>query len=291
MSFEESDSSDEGPLEHPDAALIAEHERYLLAHAVDVELAVALGVRSIRTLDELPEDFADLGEAAVPAILFPWTDPHARDEPQIKIMDGSKGYRFRSKERGYQAPFWAVREVGKPAGVLIVEGSKQVLAVAAVAPRGWSVYGISGCWGWRCNGRSTPHLEVVDGLDVVLLFDADRLTNRNVWDAAVALEDELRVEGAATVKYLDVPAGGKTGIDDFLAGKPADRRERMFERLHGAGEKPGQKRSAEGRTKVAPGREGSAGGCGSRTWTSGRHQSCPTTQTGHTSTSTMTASW
>lgn len=211
--------------------LVPEHADYLREHAVDPEFAIGLGVHSITTAEDLPDDFRHLGADGVPAILFAWTAPDGVDEPQIKTMDGSKGYKFRSKEQGYRAPFWEVRKVGDTGPLVIVEGSKQCLVAGIYAPPEWSVYGVSGCWGWMCDSRPTPFFELAEDRDVVVIFDSDRLTNPRVWDAAEALDRALDAEGAASVKFVDLPGEGTTGLDDLLAGKAEDRRAKFLERL------------------------------------------------------------
>lgn len=219
-------------------SLTPEHAQYLTENAVDPEFAAKLGVRSITRVQDLPLGFTYLQQAGVPAILFPWTDPTGRDEPQLKVMDGSKGYKFRTKEAGYQAPLWLVRRGRDDAGpVLLVEGAKQCLVAGQHAPEGYTVLGLSGCNGWICDGDPTPHLEIVEDRDVVVLFDADRLTNRNVFDAGVRLDRELRAEGATSVTFVDLPGAGKDGLDDYLVRKSPERRAKTLQRLLGTAAK------------------------------------------------------
>ncbi|MDC7120259.1 DUF3854 domain-containing protein [Cellulomonas fimi] len=55
------------------------------------------------------------------------------------------------------------------------------------------------------------------GPEAIVCFDADHATNRSVHDAATRLGSHLRTIGAGKVRYVRLPAGGKIGLDEYLA--------------------------------------------------------------------------
>jgi putative DNA primase/helicase len=108
--------------------------------------------------------------------------------------------------------------------VLITEGTIQTLAAANAAPPDVAVYGIAGCQSWMKCGVPSRDLSVVKGLDVFIVLDADAATNLNVYSAGVSLREAAVAEGAETVRFVRVPGGGKSGLDDVLASRsPEDR--------------------------------------------------------------------
>jgi P4 family phage/plasmid primase-like protien len=115
---------------------------------------------------------------------------------------------------------------GKTTKVLIVEGSKQQLAAASYAPKGWAIYGVAGCWNW-----THADFTCFEGYEVVVIFDGDLRGNRQVWDGAEALSENLRFDGATLVKYAVLPRVEKEGLDDFLAKRPENKRASTLQRL------------------------------------------------------------
>lgn len=222
------------------------HGDYLAAHAVDLELARTLGVRSLTTradTADLPDVWSNF--ANLPAILFPWTNEEGRTEFQIRpdnpTTDGRgrpRKYMFR---RSMVPVLWAVRSVPGSERILVVEGTKQSLAAASYAPPGVAVYGIAGCRMWQLEGTPIPDLEVVDGREVVVILDTDAAGNPDVYSAGVGLAEALAMEGATKVTFgrLGGGAGGKAGLDDVLAGRSPDRRAGYLARIiDGAKAKP-----------------------------------------------------
>lgn len=216
-----------------DAASVFTEEaaEYLNAHAVDLEHAASLGVRSVTQIEDVPEEFARYGADVLPAILLPWTDPAGREQPQLKVLakplptwlEDAEGYVCRSREQGYQPPFWELRKGRTDGPVLICAGSKQCLVAARYAPEEYSVYGIAGCTSWSQDGMPTEHLGLVQDRDVVVLFDADFETNANVFTAAEEFYKALTSEGAGSVKFAELPVTGDefaviiTGTDSIPA--------------------------------------------------------------------------
>lgn len=252
----------EGRLE-PDpepGELSVAHEDYLTACAVDVELARSLGVRTLAS----PADTQELGEpwdswANFPAILFPWTGPDGRTEYQVRPDNPTEDRSGRPRKyvfrKGMIPVLWVVRDVPTAERVLIVEGTKQCLAAASYAPPGVAVYGIAGCRMWQSDGIPIPDLGVVDGRDVVIILDADAASNADVYHAGIGLAEALAVEGATSVKFARLPAAGKAGLDDVLAGRAPERRAGYLARIiEGAKAKPADvKPKPKKKVQAAPG--------------------------------------
>lgn len=220
--------------------LTPEHRKFLAAHAVDPDFALSLGVRSALGPGDLGDDEkAGIGRHLPEhsGILFPWTSIDGRKNVQLR-PDEDKRPRDKAGEPiryiyqpGRPSVLWAVREVENPVGVILAEGSKQCLVAARYAPEGWSVYGLAGCWGFSHEGSAIPDLEVVDGLPVKVILDADFATNFKVWGAADRLRAALKAEGSDLIEWVRLPAGGKAGLDDYLAKRGHDRRARVLGNL------------------------------------------------------------
>lgn len=134
-----------------------------------------------------------------------------------------------------------IRDPGDDGPLLVVEGSLQPFAVLSWAPEKWGVYGVEGCWGWaNCD------LSWASGCDVVVMFDGDVATNRDVHTAAENFASALAQENVASVRYAIFHATGNKGIDDVLAARrPSDR----TEWLEGIVEKASAKLPAKPRAK------------------------------------------
>ena len=109
--------------------------------------------------------------------------------------------------------------------LVIVEGTKQHLAAASAldgCSNPHAVVGISGCRGWLSDGRPIPCLHSIplDGRKVFIAFDADVVTNRDVWDAATELATTLTTEFLAKQVLFVVVGRQKDGLDDILGGHP-----------------------------------------------------------------------
>ena len=252
----------EGRLE-PDpepGELSVAHADYLSSCAVDVELARSLGVRTLAS----PADTRELGEpwdswANFPAILFPWTGPDGRVEFQVRPDNPTEDRSGRARKyvfrKGMVPVLWAVRDVPTAERVLIVEGTKQCLAAASYAPPGVAVYGIAGCRMWQSDGIPIPDLAVAEGRDVVIILDADAASNAEVYHAGMGLAEALAIEGATSVRFGRLPAAGKAGLDDVLAGRAPERRAGYLSRIiEGAKAKPADaKPKPKKKVQQAPG--------------------------------------
>lgn len=228
-----------------------DHRKFLSDQAVDVDLAETLGVRTVNSRADMEATGSDnwVNFANFPALLFPWTSPDGRIMYQARPDSPTKDQKTGKPRkyvfgRGEQPVLWAVREVADPRLVVLIEGTKQCLAGASYAPADVSVYGMAGCRMWQVDGSPIPDLQVADGHDVVVVLDADAADNPDVYEAGVGLAGALAMEGANKVSFGRLPGGNsKSGLDDILAGRPADRRASYLARvLTGAKAKPADAR-------------------------------------------------
>lgn len=245
---------------HP--GLTPDHAEYLSSHAIDIDLAVSLGVRSL-TSREHTADMGGMWDNFInfPAIAFPWTNEAGRVEWQVRPDNPTKDIKT-GRPRKYvfhksMTPvLWAVRTVRNPRAVVIIEGTKQALAGASHAPADVSVYAISGCRSWQHEGRPIADLEIVEGQDVVVILDADAAENPQVFKAGIEMERALLMEGANKVLFGRLSAGGTSGLDDVLAARSPGRRAGYMARLiTSAKAKPADKAPAR---KPGPGADGPA---------------------------------
>lgn len=236
----------------PVLPICEEHLAELASSAIPVSVALAHGVHTAHSVEELPEwaRWITAGEDPFPALVYPMVEADGSPTGQVKPRTGSvtdregrvlKYVSPSDKGDSPHAPlFPLVRAVEKPEGVLIVEGVKQALAVDAWGPEGWAIHRICGVSGWSRKGVPTHHLKAVNGHPVVIVVDADASANRGVYEAAEALGDACRQRGATSVAYLKVAGFGTAGIDDLLGNEPdaADRRELLSQMIASAGGKP-----------------------------------------------------
>jgi len=250
-----------------DLPLSPDHAAVLDAAAVLPEVARSIGVRTADTVTDLPEDLAYLGQAVLPALLFPWREPSGQLRTQIKPVTPVTNGKGQQAKYLFGLGNHAQLVVGKAdpdaTRVLIVEGSKQVLAAASYAPAGTSVYGVLGCRGWSKDGVPTPDLVVVEDREVFICLDGDVSSNLDVYSAAVALADACKMQGATGVQFVRLGAGKKAGLDDVLGAQVPNRRAGMLLRMIGnATKKPADtkpKAKAKVRTVSAGGSEGLGG--------------------------------
>lgn len=225
------------------------HREHLLDHAVNIDLALSLGVFSAESAKDLPQDRrAGLGRH-LPGLVFPWTGADGHVEYQVKPDDPSKDsrgrmrkYVFRSKKQGYRPILWAARPNEDATSVLIVEGTKQTLAAASWAPEEYAVYGIGGCRMWQSEGLPIEDLYLVDGRQVCIILDADAASNSSVYQAGENLGHALEMEGATRVRFARLPGTGTDGLDDILAKRKSDRAEFVGRLVASAKAKPADRK-------------------------------------------------
>ena len=228
--------------------LTAEHAAYLEAHAVDIELAERLGVRSLvgrEDTKDLPGVWPNW--ANFPAILLPWTTEDGREYIQVRpdrpTNDPKNGRPRKYVFAGDSTPvLWALRPLaGAP--MIIIEGSKQGLAGASWLPAGFAVYSIAGCRSWQHDGAPIPDLGLAQDRDVIIMLDADAGTNIEVFNAGTDLAAALKLEGATSVKFAHLPGVGKAGLDDVLAKRAPEKRTAWLTQiLASATTKPAEKK-------------------------------------------------
>jgi putative DNA primase/helicase len=214
--------------------------------AMDPDRAHAHGVHSVESRDDLAaldldEKTIDFWARYVPGIVYPYRlngrtvwqyAPHKRDEHRYLVPKGA------------EIPLDCLRDDGQ-GPILLVEGTKQHHAADAWTPPEYAVYGMLGCWGWTKTDL-TPWA----GRLVLVMFDADFRSNRDVHDAAGALRDTLKAIDAKT-KFVPLPGPGSQGLDDLLAkiGDPAERRRVLANLINDAtdvlGRAPARKRKAK----------------------------------------------
>jgi putative DNA primase/helicase len=222
-----------------------EQLRILSARGISPEQAEAAGVVPIDDESQLGPAFdaADVhGETTVPdywtvangylpGLLFFWRSPDGvtvvpqlRPDIPVVIDSDVKKYIFPPDAPSVLHAASDPTAVIDGSTVLITEGTIQTLAAANAAPPDVAVYGIAGCQSWMKAGVPSRDLSVVKGAEVFIVLDADAATNLNVYSAGVSLREAAIAEGAETVRFVRVPGGGKSGLDDVLASRsPEDR--------------------------------------------------------------------
>ncbi|MFE5776891.1 hypothetical protein [Brachybacterium sp. NPDC056505] len=223
--------------------LADEHARELADSAVPASVAAEQGVFTAYAAEDLPAwarwIYEANGDAVLPAIVYPMTQPDGSETGQVKPAPGSvtnaDGHVLKYVSPGRNdnpVKLSALREVDAPEKVLIVEGVKQALAALAWAPETWSIYRIAGIWSWMVAGDGdepgspTEQLSVVLDQDVVIVPDADAKSNPRVFDGAKALGDACKDFGAKSARFARLPGAGKEGVDDLLAACADDEKRR-----------------------------------------------------------------
>lgn len=210
--------------------------------AVDPTVAAA---RGYRTLVGSADDVADLEQFGFaprqigrddffPALLIPMYNAHGEVAGhQVK----PRSPRVRIKPDGTASPIKYETPKGKPivldvpqftrerwaadetASIWITEGVKKVDALVS---QGMATIGLTGVYNWRNKAGTLGDWEDVPikGRNLVLCFDADAQSNRNVQMAMARLGAWLRSRGALDVKFIVVPGTvGETavkGVDDYF---------------------------------------------------------------------------
>ena len=207
-------------------------------------------VTRIRQASDLPPGFSGWGEKAVPCLCFRWESIDERAyfqlRPDTPIEDEDGGvhkYLFAKGHQNVLAVPPGCRDLVLDPGVdlLVCEGTKQHLAAAsAMEGERLAVLGTAGCWGHRI-GREDQSSALVpcfqkiplEGRRVWLLLDADRQTNRLVYDAAQDQHDALvMLFGAAAVRFVKVPGSGTADLDDLLSQYTSqEERKKVLRRL------------------------------------------------------------
>lgn len=214
----------------------------LTESAVSEEVAQARGYRTLTGTPAERDELEALGfkgfvydrDDAYPALLIPMHNVRGEQcGAQLKTATP----RMRRKTNGdvapikYESPTGAPLVVDVPAftraqltnlgtPLWITEGMKKTDALAS---NGLAALGLTGVFNWRSKLGALGDWEDIPLKErvVVLCFDADASTNRNVQLAMGRLGAWLKSRGAAKVHYVVVPPQvGETpvkGVDDFFA--------------------------------------------------------------------------
>lgn len=217
----------------------------LTSRGIDPEDAPGLGITEITEATELPDELTHHPYVTVPGLLLRWdpvpvpgTDgvpepgwqyrPHAPTETTNAVTGLTETHKYVWPTDGHVALGLTRRGIRADGPVLIVEGSFQSRAVAHYAEDDVTVLAIAGCDAWSRDGLADAGLAVVDGRDVTVVLDADAGTNRNVYDAGVALGTACEGYGAASVSFSRLPVRGTNGVDDLIGRAPTAEARRML---------------------------------------------------------------
>jgi AAA domain len=154
--------------------------------------------------------------------ILPWSD--GTDSIELLVYDRDKrppGGRKNDWPKGQTAILNRLRE-GDAELVVVVEGVRQSLAVASWDlkdgdDRAVAIYAMNGCDGIHA-GIADRLPALFEDKRVVVIFDADLLTNERVGMAAgQRVPKLLHQAGAKSVKVTGSGGVGKDGLDDVLA--------------------------------------------------------------------------
>jgi P4 family phage/plasmid primase-like protien len=225
--------------------LSPEHYREVIGDsAIDPDVASARGYRTLHGTAEDRDILERAGfgpqmierDTTYPALLVPMHNAHGEIAayqvkpavPDVRV-DRSSG---RVRTLKYVSPPKRPTVVDVPeftrqtlhdnpqASLWITEGMKKVDSLVS---KGMAAVGLIGVFNWRDKQASLGDWEDIPlkGRNVVICFDADAESNRNVQLAMARLGAWLRSRGALEVKYLVVPAETNgtavKGVDDWFA--------------------------------------------------------------------------
>ncbi|RIS83889.1 phage/plasmid primase, P4 family [Mycobacteroides abscessus] len=192
-------------------------------------------------------------------VLFVW-HPLDGGEPRYQFRSDSPAanegkYQFEPAPRA--ANHGLVRRGSDDGSVALVEGFKKALAVSSVleseGDEATWVVALPGCSAWS-TGDWSPDISLVslaEGREVLICMDADADSNLAVYTGAERLGAAL--SNADSIKYIQVPGGGKTGVDDYLTALPVEKRGPAWQRLmNRSTSKPADRRPDKKKADSAP---------------------------------------
>ena len=199
--------------------------------------ALAWGLKPITSPDQLPVELQQNPYATTGSgILFPWPDAvtgetvwqFRPDEPRRNDDGDTVKYVF---GRHVRPPLALIKSGTDPAGtLLIVEGSFQSRMAAAYAAPEVTVLAISGCWNFGTD-RIPYEIPLAEGRPVVICLDADASSNHQVYAAGIRLGQACEQDGATSILFTRLAAGGSAGLDDVMAAREPGRRAGFLARL------------------------------------------------------------
>lgn len=243
--------------------------RELLPHhqdklaAIRPEILGALDIYSAESDEDLPDGFRGWDRVSFPALVFQWQGAGGESLYQVRSDDPADPEDKYLTRAGAVMPLGVHpvmrTKVADPAiPIVVVEGTKQYLAAtSALEGEPWAVVGITGCEGWSHEGLAVPDFAHVpwEGRKVLICYDADLTTNRDVWEAARALTEVLGFYGVAKVGYVLLPARGTAGLDDLLltvADRPVAMKKLLVRAGDSLGRAPAKKRKERSSLYVVP---------------------------------------
>lgn len=220
-------------------------------------VALRHGIFEVSDLSDpaLPDDFEWLRNRpeAFPLVVFPMRDCRGFDTYQVRpdeALDlGEERPTKYLSPKGDKAPaVVVVRDNPQADEVLIVEGTKQALAVDSWAGERYAILGLTGITSWSRDGYIVDGVEdLVDGRNIVIWPDADAKKNLSVYEGASALGQHCDELGASSVKFASPAGGGKLGADDMLAKHNPDKRGAWVDKIvSSATANPAKKRPSGG---------------------------------------------
>lgn len=205
------------------------------------EIFEDIGVYSATTTAELPPGFSGFPDTVLPAICFRWHYAGGGELWQVRVSpeyEEEHGDKYLTQPGSLMPlgvhPRMRERVENPDLPILIQEGTKGYLAAtSALDGLPIAVVGITGCWGWSHDGLPVPDFNAVpwNGRVVYLSVDADRATNRQVFDGVKMLSEVVLARSAGAVKYVALPTNGTKSIDDYLATFPPEDREAAIQGL------------------------------------------------------------
>lgn len=231
-------------LELPAQPLNDEDRAYLIGHAaVTVEFLDENPhlVRSVETgvdrrLGVARDPWAHL-TCTARGQLYCWYSLDENAEPKFQYRPDNPGEHGKYQFETGNAPSYGVVQAGSETGtVYLVEGFKKALAAASTlnlaGGTDTAVIALPSCTSWS-TGEWSPDPAMtgfVEGRDVIVFLDADAATNPDVYAGGERLHAAL--DGAAeSIRFAQVPGGGKNGLDDYLTALPTEKRPGALERL------------------------------------------------------------
>ena len=205
--------------------LLPEHIEHLAAHAIPADVATEAGAYSVTRPDGLPAGIRWSGPGLVfmhHALDGPAVPQYRPDTPSVDAEGRSRKYLFPPGPVPLNIVPAMRDRIDAAEVVLIVEGTRQTLCAVAHAGPKVLVIGIAGCNGYSRDGIPNPELGQlgIDGRPVVVAFDADIASNPTVHAAGARLAEHLDLLGAASARFVSIPASATTGLDDYLATVP-----------------------------------------------------------------------
>lgn len=169
--------------------------------------------------------------------LYCWYSLDESAEPKYQYRPDEPGEHGKYQFESGHAPSYGVVLRGSETGTIyLVEGFKKALAAAATlslaGDTDTAVIALPSCTSWS-QGEWSPDPALtgfVEGREVIVFLDADAATNPDVYSGGERLHSAL--DGAAeSIRFAQVPGGGKNGLDDYLTVLDAGKRPGALERL------------------------------------------------------------